>query len=108
MIFNHGKIAVVIEDIVFFIIYGIFIMCFTVTAARSEFRFYFVVGNTLGFILYFTTVGSIVSKLLKIIIESIKKFVIRLVKKIALICGKIINKFVINSQKTKSSKKTLD
>ena len=55
MFFPHGKILVAAEDILFFIFYGIFLMCFTITAARSEFRFYFCAGNFLGFILYHFT-----------------------------------------------------
>lgn len=108
LLIKHGKAAVIIEDIIFFIFYGIFLMCFTVTAARSEFRFYYVFGNLLGFIVYFATVGNIVLKLLRRLTEGIKKLLKPPIKKIALICEKIIKKFVGSSQKIKSDKKTLD
>ncbi len=104
LLVKHGKIVVIIEDIIFFVFYGIFLMCFTVTAARSEFRFYYVFGNLLGFIIYFSTVGNFVLRFFKWLISIIKKPA----KKIALICGKIIRKFVGSCQNIKSEKKTLD
>lgn len=73
IIFPHGKLLVALEDILFFILYGIFLMCFTITAARSEFRFYFCVGNFLGFIIYFFTAGNAVVSIIKIIVMPIKK-----------------------------------
>ncbi len=105
IIIPHGKIAVLIEDILFFLLYGIFIMCFTVTAARSEFRFYYCLGNLLGFILYFTTAGSIVTKFLRKIIEKIRELLRPIVKKFVLICGKILKKFVRSLQNIKFKKK---
>ena len=73
MFFPHGKILVAAEDILFFIFYGIFLMCFTITAARSEFRFYFCAGNFLGFILYHFTLGNAVSSAIKKTVMVIKK-----------------------------------
>lgn len=108
LIFKHGKIAVIAEDILFFIFYGIFLMCFTVTAARSEFRFFYVFGNLLGFILYYVTLGNIVLRFLRLITDKIKRLLKPPLKKIALICVKIINKFVGSCQNIKSGKKTLD
>ena len=106
--FIHGKIAVLIEDIIFFMIYGVFIMSFTITAARSEFRFYYIFGNMLGFVLYFVTLGNIITKFLKMIIQAVKKLIKRPAKKIALICEKIFRNFVRSCQNIKSGKKTLD
>lgn len=108
IMFIHGKIAVLIEDIIFFMIYGVFIMSFTITAARSEFRFYYIFGNMLGFVLYFVTLGNIITKFLKMIIQAVKKLIKRPAKKIALICEKIFRNFVRSCQNIKSGKKTLD
>lgn len=73
VVIPHGKILAALEDILFFALYGVFIMCFTVTAARSEFRFYFCAGNLLGFIVYFFTVGNLVVSVIKKIAVFIKK-----------------------------------
>ena len=48
-------------------------MCFTVTEARSEFRFFYSLGNLLGFVLYYVTVGSAVIKIIRKIMFIIKK-----------------------------------
>lgn len=111
MIFRHGRIAVIIEDILFFALYGVFIMCFTITAARSEFRFFYCFGNLLGFILYFVTIGRFVVSFLRKITEKLKLFLRPPLKKFVLMCEKITAKFVgffKNKKLLKKSKKTLD
>lgn len=105
MTVRHGKIAVLIEDILFFMLYGIFLMCFTITAARSEFRFYYCFGNLLGFILYFVTAGSAVTKVLRKIIGKLKNTLRVPVKKFVLICEKILKNFVRTLQNIKFKKK---
>ncbi len=105
--FRHCKAAVIIEDIIFFMFYGVFLMCFTITAARSELRFYYCFGNLLGFILYFVTIGHFVTLFLRKVTEKIKK----VTKKFALICVKTTSKFVgflKNKKNIKNSQKTLD
>ena len=92
--FPHGKIAVMIEDLIFFLFYGVFLMCFTVTAAKSEFRFYYPMGNALGFVLYLVTVGRLTVKLMSRVAALVKSVGAVIMKKIALICGKIMEKFV--------------
>ena len=66
-IIPHGKIAVALEDLLFFGIYGIFLMCFTVTEARSEFRFFYSLGNLLCFVLYYVTFDSAVINIIHIL-----------------------------------------
>jgi len=105
IVFRHCKAAVIIEDIIFFMLYGIFIMCFTITFARSEFRFYYCLGNILGFILYYVTIGQLVSGFFKKTAEVIKKRLNIPLKKFVLMCGKFINKFVGSFQNIKSRKK---
>ncbi len=105
MTVKHGKIAVMIEDILFFAIYGVFIMCFTITAARSEFRFYYCFGNLLGFILYFVTLGSFVTTIIRKIIDWIKRVLGKPVKKFVLICEKKLMKFVRTLQNINFKKK---
>lgn len=69
----HKKWAVAAEDIVFFCLYAVFVMSFTVSAARSEFRFYFCLGNILGFTVYHFTVGNLIVHILKTFIMKVKK-----------------------------------
>lgn len=109
MIIHHNKIAATLEDILFFCLYGVFLMCFTVSMARSEFRFYYCFGNLIGFTLYYMTAGTAVTKILRKIINFIKKVLLRifrpLIKKFALICEKIRTIFVGSFQNIKSNKK---
>lgn len=60
VIFPHNSWLVVIEDVLFMSGYAIFLSVFASAAARGELRFYYVIGNFLGFVIYFFTVGSAV------------------------------------------------
>ena len=111
IIFRHCKAAVIIEDILFFMVYGIFIMCFTIVAARSEFRFYYCFGNLLGFVLYYVTLGHIVTAFFRAVAEKIKKYISPPIHCFLHICTKKIKKIVEYVQikkKQKNFKKTLD
>ena len=108
MIIHHNKIAAALEDILFFCLYGVFLMCFTISMARSEFRFYYCAGNLIGFILYYVTAGTVVTGILRKIIGFIKRALLRifrpLLKKFVLICQKIRTIFVGSLQNIKSNK----
>lgn len=73
IIFRHNVPLVVIEDIAFLVIYGIFLSAFASAAARGELRFYFAIGNLLGFLLYLSTVGSLVSSAMKKLFFALNK-----------------------------------
>lgn len=109
MLVRHNKIAAALEDILFFCLYGVFLMCFTITAARSEFRFFYCLGNFLGFVVYYVTAGTVVTNILKKIIFLIKKLLSKLLepvlKKFVLLYEKIRSIFVGTLQNMKSSKK---
>ena len=105
IIFHHGKIAVFIEDLLYFFIYGVFMMSFTVTAANSEFRFLYPLCNALGFIVYFVTIGSFTRKLLCKITAKTKTIVQSIVKKLVSICAKAVCEFSAFLQIGKKSEK---
>lgn len=65
LIFPHNSWLVVFEDILFLAGYTVFIISFASAAARGELRFYFVIGNILGFTVYLCTVGSAVIKTMR-------------------------------------------
>lgn len=68
LLVTHSTMLVFIEDILFLCLYGVFLLSFSSAAARGELRFYYVIGNALGFFLYLATVGSIVIGIMKKII----------------------------------------
>lgn len=71
----HTDLLVAIEDILLFICYGIFLMCFAFSLMRGQIRFFFVIGNALGFLIWFFTVGNIVVKVAYRIKRYILKFI---------------------------------
>ncbi|MDE6500776.1 MAG: spore cortex biosynthesis protein YabQ [Ruminococcus sp.] len=60
ILFPHNTVLVVIEDVVFMAGYAVFLSSFATVCARGELRFYYIVGNAIGFIVYFFTLGSVV------------------------------------------------
>lgn len=80
LIVPHNSWLVAAEDIFFLVLYGVFIAAFSAAAARGELRFYFVIGNLIGFMLYLVTLGSIVIRTLRklfTVIGTAVRFVLR-------------------------------
>jgi uncharacterized protein YggT (Ycf19 family) len=71
---------------------------------RGQIRFFFVVGNLLGFMLWFFTVGSIITR----VANRIKNFILAIVEHISNIFRKISQSFKSLKKKYKKSTKTLD
>ena len=60
LMIRHGIWLTAFEDIGFLAAYAVFLSAFAAAEARGELRFYYVVGNAIGFTLYYFTLGSIV------------------------------------------------
>lgn len=75
ILFPHNTVLVVIEDVVFMAGYAVFLSSFASVCARGELRFYYVVGNALGFIVYFFTFGSFIISTMKKIYFAVRKLV---------------------------------
>lgn len=73
ILFPHNTMLVVIEDVVFMAGYAVFLSSFASVCARGELRFYYVIGNALGFIIYFFTLGSVVIGTMKKIYFAVMK-----------------------------------
>ncbi|MBR5682873.1 MAG: spore cortex biosynthesis protein YabQ [Ruminococcus sp.] len=65
LILPHNRFLVAVEDAVFLLLYSMALTAFAAAAARGDLRAYFVIGNILGFLVYFVTLGSIVMKTLR-------------------------------------------
>lgn len=75
----HNTLLVVIEDTIYMFLYAVFMMAFTITAARGEYRFFYTIGNFLGFALYFFTAGNVIVGVIRRIsgwINSLFRFVL--------------------------------
>ncbi len=102
LILPHNSTLVALEDIIFLCGYAVFLTAFVSAAARGEFRFYYVIGNAIGFTLYLSTVGSAViltiRKLLSLV-KAILSFIICPFKKLyVFLCKKYTLKFVGSSK----------
>lgn len=75
VIFPHNSALVAIEDIIFLCSYGIFFLAFSSALSRGQPRFCYVLGNIVGFALYYALIGNFMIKALRDIFEIIKKFV---------------------------------
>ncbi len=91
---RHGVWLTAAEDIGFLALYAVFLSAFASAAARGELRFYFAVGNFLGFTLYFFTLGSVVIRffrklygaaaaVMKLVMSPMRRFYALLRKKAA-------------------------
>ena len=69
----HNSWLVVFEDLIFLTFYAFFLSVFSSAAARGELRFYYVLGNLLGFMLYILTVGNAVISAVRKIFSVLRK-----------------------------------
>lgn len=102
IIVPHNFWLVLIEDILFLVIYSVFLSTFAAAAARGEMRLYYVAGNLLGFILYIFTVGSAVICTIKKLLSILKHmftFILRPLRSVyVFLCKKAALKFVGSSK----------
>lgn len=75
LIFPHNFFLIMLEDILFLAGYAVFLSAFSSAAARGELRFYYVVGNFIGFVVYLVTVGSVVAGTVKKVFYALKKVI---------------------------------
>lgn len=102
IVFAHNGILTAIEDIVFLGLYGVSLIAFASAAARGELRFYYVLGNFIGFALYFLTLGSVVNSAVRKLLSALKKTVLLIIRPFrmcfAFLCRKTRAKFVGSSK----------
>ena len=102
LVFPHGLWLTAAEDAAFLALYAVFLSAFASAAARGELRFYYVIGNAVGFSLYFFTIGNIVMRTLHKLISAAKtvlKWITAPFRRVSvLICRKARAKFVGSSK----------
>ncbi len=57
--------AVLVQDIIFWLIYGFAFFCYATLAARGEIRFFIFFGSLIGFVLYILTLGNLITGILR-------------------------------------------
>ena len=102
LVFPHGLWLTAAEDAAFPALDAVFLSAFASAAARGELRFYYVIGNAVGFSLYFFTIGNIVMRTLHKLISAAKtvlKWITAPFRRVSvLICRKARAKFVGSSK----------
>jgi spore cortex biosynthesis protein YabQ len=102
LLFRHNAALTAAEDVLFAVLYGVFLWSFASGAARGELRVYYVIGNMIGAALYHFTVGRVtiltVRKLIGVLSGSIS-FILRPLRSVfVLLCEKAGEKFVKSSK----------
>ena len=77
-----GTVSAFIEDIIFFVMLAVCTFFFLLKFTEGQVRFYVILGEGLGFLLYYFTIGSLIYKIAEIIISIIKKIVTAIFKPI--------------------------
>ena len=63
--------AVLVQDIIFCIICGFSIFCFSTLAVRGQVRFFIFFGSAIGFVLYILTIGNVIVGVLRVVFGTI-------------------------------------
>jgi len=63
--------AVLVQDIIFCIICGFSIFCFSTLAVRGQVRFFIFFGSAIGFVLYILTIGNFITGVLRAVFGAI-------------------------------------
>ncbi|WP_052446666.1 spore cortex biosynthesis protein YabQ [Candidatus Soleaferrea massiliensis] len=78
--FKNGSILIFLEDALFFIICAVLTFCFMLMSNDGQIRFFILLGEVIGFILYYFTIGALVMKISKLIINFIRRLFLLLYK----------------------------
>ncbi|MBQ8182884.1 MAG: spore cortex biosynthesis protein YabQ [Clostridia bacterium] len=110
---TNSKIALVVSDIIYFILFGLITFIFILALNKGEIRFYIIIGELIGAVFYYISLGIAVIKITDKMIALLKRFYsfifkvisapFRLIKKCfsKLLCR--LRKFFLKTEK-KSSK----
>ena len=101
----HHPAAVAAEDILFPVLCGILLTGYTSSFAAGDFRLYYVIGCTAGFVLYECTLGRIVISIGEVFCRLLRLPFRMLGACFAFICRKGTTRFVKNPQNEKNRQK---
>ena len=108
------KAAVAVEDIIFWLIYGFCVFCYSAVLARGQVRFFIVAGSLIGFVLYIVTIGNAVTGVIRRIVTAVCKVLRKVystiiepfVKILRIICQKACSVFVRSHKNTEKNERT--
>lgn len=101
----HNTLLVAIEDIICMAVYAVFMTAFTIVAARGDYRFFYTIGNLLGFMIYFFTAGNVVIGVIRKISGWLRRLFEIMLYPFRKLYGKIVHKCLRLSVKNDDLKK---
>ncbi|MGN0591285.1 spore cortex biosynthesis protein YabQ [Ruminococcus sp.] len=69
----HNKVLVALEDLIFCMLYALFVAAFSYGFARGHLRWYYPAGNLLGFAVYYLTAGKVVMGVIRRILGLLRR-----------------------------------
>lgn len=109
IIIPHKSYFVVIEDVIFIQIWALILLIYSVEVGLGEIRFFYLLGNILGFGIYLATVGQAVTAIIGKVIGVLKWALHCIYEKIlvlvAVLFKNISKKTPSNSEKNKKNHK---
>lgn len=95
-----NKILLCLSDIIFFVIASVLIAIFVFGVNNGTVRWYILIGNLIGFVIYRITLGKLISILLSYISYFIRFLVYKTISHLNLFVKKIIKKLPKKQQKS--------
>lgn len=93
LLLRHSKLAAALEDVLFLLIWGGTLLCFSSVLARGELRGYYGMGSFLGFLLWRCTLGCMTVPLLRRILLLLKRLLAPAARGVVRIYREIQKKF---------------
>ncbi len=75
---SKNKISVIISDLLYCIFFGFITFIFFITVNEGEFRFYLLLGEAIGFSVYYFSLGAIIFSFSEFLVDKIKKGIKRI------------------------------
>ena len=91
-----GSKAAAAGDIIFWLIYGFCVFCYTAALARGQVRFFIVLGSLAGFVLYILTVGNFITGIIRRIVTAFHNLLRRVYSEIIEPLVKMLKNFCQN------------
>lgn len=92
---RQGAVIAGVQDFLFLTLAGIISFAYSMELGNGSFRFFYIIGEFFGALIYFVTIGKLISMVSDFIVRGIKRFV-HIIKKYIIfpllhVCNKIIN-----------------
>lgn len=100
---SHNRWAVMIEDVIFTLLFGTVYYAFSVELTKGVMRFFVLVGMLLGFGIYLDSLGRLIFGIAKRALKPLKMFLGKLAKMLKKICGDLCGVPFFHKQTKKSS-----